>query len=335
MRRLLILLLITLGVVFLLSRSEQLEQALSTLGRGDTRWIVLALVVHLAWMFNIAASFRAIYRLLGIEENIVHLALVAAAAQFVSVVAPSGGMGGAAVLIADARKRGLPVGRVTTGAALFLFFEQASLLAVVALGLAILFQVGQLGAAEVLAAIILAGIALFIGVLLLLGMRSPELLRRTLAWAGGIANRVVRLFARREPFDLSRAGALSQDVNEGLQAIRRSPRGLMLPAALAFSSKALLITILTLVFIAFRQPFTPGMLIAGFSIGYLFYIVSPTPSGIGFVEGAMTLVLTPLGVPFAVAAVIAVAFRGVTFWLTIAYGMLAMRWIGLEPNQAA
>lgn len=335
MRRLIVLLLITLGVVFLLSRSEHLERIFSTLGRGDSRWIGLALLVHLTWMLNIALSLRAIYRLLDIEESVVHLALVAAAAQFVSVLAPSGGMGGAAVLLADAKKRGLPVGRVTTGAALFLFFEQVSLLAVVALGLIILFQVKQLGAAEVLAAVILAGIALTLGGLLALGLRSPELLHRALAWTGGLANRLLRRFTRREAFDLSGTWALSRDVNEGLEAIRRQPSGLLLPAALAFSSKALLITILTLVFIAFRQPFTPGMLIAGFSIGYLFHIVSPTPSGIGFVEGAMALVLTSLGVPFAVAAVIAVAFRGVTFWLTIAYGMVAMRWIGLKPNHAS
>lgn len=334
MRKLIVLLLFTLGILFLLSRSTELEHILDTLGRGDSRWIGLAVLVHLAWMFNIAASFRAIYRLLDIQEGIVHMALVAAAAQFVSVLAPSGGMGGAAVLLADAKKRGLPVGRVTTGAALFLFFEQASLLAVVALGLVILFQFGQLGAAEVLAAIILAGIALFIGALLLLGLRSPELLHRALAWTGGLANRLLRPFLRRQVFDISRTWAFSRDINEGLQAIRRSPRGLLLPGALAFSSKALLIAILTLVFIAFRVPFTPGMLIAGFSIGYLFYIVSPTPSGIGFVEGAMTLVLTSLRVPFTLAAVIAVAFRGITFWLTIAYGMISMRWIGLEPSQA-
>lgn len=335
MRKLIVLLLVTLGILFALSRSTELERVWSTLSAGDTRWIGLAVLVHLAWMFNIAASFRSIYRLLDIQEGIVHMALVAAAAQFVSVLAPSGGMGGAAVLLADAKKRGLPVGRVTTGAALFLFFEQASLLAVVTLGLIILFQFGKLGAAEVLAAFILAGIALTIGILLLLGLRSPELLHRVLHWGGSLANRVARPFVRRELFDLTGAREVSNDVNEGLQAIRRSPRGLILPGALAFSSKALLITILTLVFIAFRQPFTPGMLIAGFSIGYLFYIVSPTPSGIGFVEGAMTLVLTSLGVSFAIAAVIAVAFRGVTFWLTIAYGMLAMRWIGLEPSQAS
>jgi uncharacterized protein (TIRG00374 family) len=334
LRKVLLILLLLLGAAFLLSSGEELEQVVDTLLSGDPRWLGLALLVHLTWMLNIAASFRAIYRLLGVEERIGHLMLVAAAAQFVSVVAPSGGMGGMAVLLADGRKRGLPSGRVTTGAALFIFAEQASLLAVVALGLAILFQLNQLSAAEVLAALILAGIALFIGLMLLLGLRSPELLRRVLAAIGGLLNRMLQPILKRDYLELSRVEAFSRDVNEGLQEVRQTPKGLLLPAALAFSSKALLISILSLVFIAFRQPFSPGTLIAAFSIGYLFYIVSPTPSGIGFVEGAMTLVLSSLRVPLPTAAVIAIAFRGITFWLTILYGMAALRWIGLTPRQA-
>lgn len=334
MRKLLLIILFLLGISFLLARGEQLQSVIDTLLSGDARWLGLAALVHLAWMLNIAASFRAIYRLLGVDEQITHLMLVAAAAQFVSVVAPSGGMGGMAVLLADGRKRGLPSSRVTTGAALFIFAEQASLLAVVAIGLAILFRLNRLGAAEVLAAVILAGIALAIGLILLLGLRAPDLLRRVLAAVGGLLNRLLRPFLKRDYLDLSRVETFSRDVNEGLQEVRRTPRGLLLPAALAFSSKAFLIAILSLVFIAFRQPFTPGILIATFSIGYLFYIVSPTPSGVGFVEGAMTLVLSSLRVPLAAAAVIAVAFRGITFWLTILYGMLALRWIGLAPREA-
>jgi uncharacterized membrane protein YbhN (UPF0104 family) len=46
----------------------------------------------------------------------------------------------------------------------------------------------------------------------------------------------------------------------------------------------------------------------------------------------MTLVLTSLGLPFGRAAVITLAFRGITFWLSILYGMAAMRWIGLEAR---
>ncbi|MCX6070619.1 MAG: lysylphosphatidylglycerol synthase domain-containing protein, partial [Chloroflexi bacterium] len=75
-----------------------------------------------------------------------------------------------------------------------------------------------------------------------------------------------------------------------------------------------------------------GTLLAGYAIGYLFVIVSPTPSGIGFVEGAMTLALTTLRVPLAAATVITLAFRGITVWLTLLYGMVAMRWIGKQPS---
>lgn len=332
MRRLLLLLLFTLGVLFLASRITELQQVANTMQRGDPRWLGLALVVHLLWMLNVAGSFKAIYRLLGVDEQILHLALVAAAAQFVSVIAPSGGMGGMAVLLADGRKRGLPSGRVTTGAALFLFGEQVSLLAVAAVGLLVLFKLNHLSAAEVLAAVILGAIALIVGAVLVLGMESPEYLTRALYWIGMRLNRLLRPLLRRDLVELSRTHTFAHDVHEGLQEVRRTPHRLLLPAALAGTSKVLLLTVLALVFAAFGRPLSASTLIASFSVGYLFYIVSPTPSGIGFVEGAMTLVLTSLGMPIATAAVITLAFRGITFWLTILYGMAAMRWIGLQPR---
>ena len=57
-------------------------------------------------------------------------------------------------------------------------------------------------------------------------------------------------------------------------------------------------------------------------------VVTPTPAGIGFVEGLMTLALNGLEVPLASAAVITLAYRGITLWLFLLYGMIAFRWIG-------
>jgi uncharacterized membrane protein YbhN (UPF0104 family) len=45
----------------------------------------------------------------------------------------------------------------------------------------------------------------------------------------------------------------------------------------------------------------------------------------------MTLVLSSLRVPVATAAAIVLAFRGLTSWLTILYGMVVIRWVGLRP----
>jgi len=109
----------------------------------------------------------------------------------------------------------------------------------------------------------------------------------------------------------------------------------VVPGVLALLGKVLLIGVLAATFMAFRQPFSAGTLIAGFSIGYLFLIVSPTPSGLGFVEGVMPLTFMALGVPRTSAVLITVAYRGLTFWLPFGYGFIAFRfWYrrGRVPN---
>src|SRR3970282_984946 len=119
MRRVLMIVLAVLGAVFLITRFDEFLQVLQTLQTGDPRWLGLAILVHLIWMLNTAGSFKAIYRALGIDEQLRHLALVTAAVQFVSGVAPGAGMGGGAVLLADGRKRGLPGGALGPAAGLF------------------------------------------------------------------------------------------------------------------------------------------------------------------------------------------------------------------------
>jgi hypothetical protein len=82
---------------------------------------------------------------------------------------------------------------------------------------------------------------------------------------------------------------------------------------------------LAMLFLAFRQPAGPGALVAGYAMCILFWIVSITPQGIGIVEGVTALVLASLGVPAEKAAVIALAFRGLTFWLPFGIGFFQLR----------
>ncbi|MEN6393539.1 MAG: lysylphosphatidylglycerol synthase domain-containing protein, partial [Anaerolineaceae bacterium] len=68
-----------------------------------------------------------------------------------------------------------------------------------------------------------------------------------------------------------------------------------------------------------------GTLIAGFTIGYLFLIVSPTPAGIGVVEGVLTISLRSLNVTLSDSAIITLAYRGITFWVPFIIGFFALR----------
>ena len=336
MRSFLVALVFLLAVYFLIGQMAEAQQIAETLRRGDWRWLVAAFLLQLVWTTNVAASLRAIYRALGIEEKIERLFPLAAAAFFVNIVAPVGGMSGVAVFIAEAKRRGQPIGRVSTAAALLVLYDYAAFLLVLILGLTILFRRGQLTGAEISASAILFLLAVGMGFLLYLGTRSGGQLGRALAWMAGAINGLLRPFIRRDYLSIDQAHDFGHDAAEGLREARRSPGTLIFPVALALSSKALLISILFFVFMAFRQPFSIGTLIAGFSIAYLFLIISPTPSGIGFVEGILTLTLTGLGVPLAAAALIALAYRGITLWLPVAYGLVAFRMVSrAEPSRSA
>ena len=86
-----------------------------------------------------------------------------------------------------------------------------------------------------------------------------------------------------------------------------------------------MMSVLMAAFLSFKVPFTAGTIIGGFSISYVFLIVSPTPSGVGIVEGIMPLALSSLRVPWSQAVVITLAYRGITFWLSLGIGAIAFR----------
>jgi len=242
---------------------------------------------------------------------------LATAAAFVNVIAPAGGMSGIAVFIAAARQRGYAAGKAAIAGALYILFDYAGFFCVLALGLVVLVRRNNLNWPEITASAILVTIAIVLGTLLYLATRGADRLARVLSWCVHQINRVFKLLFRRDYLSEERAYSFAHDAAEGIRSLPHKPESFLLPFALALSSKALMISILFLVFLAFKVTFSVGTLIAGFSIGYLFIIVSPTPSGLGVVEGALTLALRSMWVPLEEAAVVVLAYRGFTFWLPL------------------
>jgi uncharacterized membrane protein YbhN (UPF0104 family) len=67
-------------------------------------------------------------------------------------------------------------------------------------------------------------------------------------------------------------------------------------------------------------------------MGYLFLIVSPTPSGIGIVEGALTLMMYSMFIPLLIARDITLAFRGITLYIPLLVGMITFRYLVREAK---
>jgi glycosyltransferase 2 family protein len=327
MRKVVFVGVLSLATIYIILRIAEVQQIADTFQKGDLRFIGLAILVAFIWMVGTAFQYWVVFRELGVTERLEHLIPVTSAAFFVNVIAPSVGMSGLAVFAGEARKRGYSPARATTASILVLLFDYLAFFCFLVLGLLVLFRHNNLTTLDIGASIFLLFSTSVLGYLLAVGMRSAESLGNALAWMTRKVNRILRPFIHREYLSEQRAYHFAQDTSDALNELRRKPKNLILPVLLAITNKAFLVVILFLMFLAFNIPTSVEVLIGGFSIGYLFLIVSPTPAGLGFVEGGLTLALTTLNVPIGAAAVITLAYRGVTFWLPLLVGLISFRYI--------
>ncbi len=332
MRKFIFILVLFLGAAFVYPSFGELGTVLKTLQQGNLWFILLSLLIQLGWILVTGLTYVSLYRLLGLDATARKLSLVAAAANFVNIVAPSAGMGGIAVFIADARRNGHSPGKVMVAGMLYLFLDYVAFLCVLALGLIVLFRRNDLDAGEIAASAVMFSVAAVLGLFLYLGSRSAVLLGNTLAHLARLVNRVAIVFLHRDYLSEARAHEFAHEMADGLKSLPEKPHSLAIPVLFSFANKALLMSILLSIFLAFKVPFSAGTVIGGFAIAYLFLIISPTPAGIGIVEGIMPLALSSLHVPWSQAVIITLAYRGITFWVPFGIGAVAFRMLGREGN---
>ena len=331
MRKFIIVAVLFLAATFVVLYFSQIQQILATLQRANPWYLALALILEGLWFGVVGLIYQSIYSLLGLKESRRHMMLLAVAANFVNIVTTSGGVGGMALFINDGQQRGQSSGKVTVAGALYLLIDEAAFLCILAFGTIVLARRNRLSDGDIAASLTLLVIACVLAFFLYLGYRSAEKLGNVLAWLARIINALVRPFLRREYLSEARAHTFASDIAEGLAALPKKPTSLIAPLLLSLLGKILLMGVLTCAFLSFRVPFTFGTIIGGFSIGFLFLIVSPTPSGIGVVEGLMALALRSLKVRWNMAILVTLAYRGVTFWLPLLVGVWAFRLI--QPHK--
>ena len=335
MRNFIIAIALLLGFILVIARLTEIQNIAETLQRGIWWVLGLALFVEFLWTINCGASFRAIYRSMGIEERVGTLSLIVLAANFMNVVAPSAGVSGMAIFISEARRRNYSSARAAAAGVLYLLFDYLGLIAILVLGLIILIRRNDLSLVVILASVALVGLTMLFTYLINLGMQSAVSFGNALAKIARIINRIMHPLIHRVYLSEAHAHEFAHDAAEGLILMRSQPRSMLMPIFFAITNKAALLLILTLVFLAFKIPISIGTIIACFSIGTLFVIISPTPAGIGVVEGALTLALTSMYISLEDAAVITLSYRGITFWIPLLSGMISLRVlekVGVKPN---
>ena len=325
MRKFFIALVFMLGDPVCIARSAELNEIIEVLQRGSLLFLGLAVLVEFLWMYNLSAFFQSVYTILGMVDPRLYLMRLVTAANFLNIVAPSGGLSGLAIFITDARIRKRPIARVTIAGILFVCFDYWSTLLLLALGLGSLQKLGALHWAEATAALLLLAMAIGVSLLLYLGMHSTKALGSVLARAARVANFVVYPFTHRHIFEVEHAYDFAREVADGISVLRYRSNWALLPFLYSILNKLLQVIILGLCFMAFQVEINLGAVVAALSLAQLFLIISPTPSGLGIVEGVLTVALTTLGIELSDAAVITMAYRTFSFWLPFLTGMVMFR----------
>jgi uncharacterized protein (TIRG00374 family) len=326
MRKVFLVVVGLLAVAYLVFSFTELESILAALRQSKPIYLGIAIAVEALLLLNTSATFWALYRLAKLRESKRNLFMMVTAANFVNLVTPAPGLGGIAVFIDEARRRGLSTGRVMVAGILYVLYEYAALFAALAAGFIILAQLGKLNVAELLAAGFILVLAVSVSAGLVVGYRSTRQLGNLLAWLVRGFNRLLRPFLHKDYLNVASAYNFSNGLADGLSSLRTATLGqILLPLVFTLINKLLLILVLALAFLALDTPVSIGTVVAGFSVGHLFVYASPTPSGIGFVDSILPLALNSLDVSLPRAVLVALVYRAVTLWLPLALGALAFR----------
>ena len=314
LRDLLTLLLVGLAVHLILPQIATLEHSLQVI-QGMTWWAVgLAAGAQVLSYLGSGVLLQAIATMTGDRLSVARGTLITTASYSIGLVA--GGMvGSGAATYRWAQGSGVSAEGALLAGWLPAVVYDGALLFVSIFGLLYLLIVHKLTLLQLVS---------FGLILLILG-----LLAAVIAWGTrhrpqltNLATRLARRWAgiRRHPYDLAPTQA---SVGRLLNAWDRLGSGGWRGPALGVAINTVFdMLTLYLVFVAAGHRVSPAVLLAGYGLPLLLGKAPLLPSGVGIVESTMTALYTALGVPNAVAVVVILTYRLLSFWLPCLVGFL-------------
>jgi glycosyltransferase 2 family protein len=324
-RRWVLWLLMILFLWWVVRSLPELKVLVITLSGGQWQWILAAVVLQVGYYTLYGMLYQAAFHTVAVERRLRDLLTLFFAAMFMDVAAPSGGASAAALYFDEAAQSGHSPGRTAAGVLLARLADFSTFMVVLLAGLMYLSLQDALQVYEVVSAAILVAIISAMSGVLLLGGVNPALLRRILGRIQRIGDDLAGRLRLRTRFAADWAERHSTEFTEAALAIAAHPSRWVRLAVTAMGIYVAHVTCLYVLFQAFQVRIGFGPLLAGYGVGMLMWVVSITPHGVGVVEGVMTLLYVSLGVPAQAAAVVVLAFRGLTFWLPLGLGFFMMR----------
>lgn len=321
MRRIVLAILAFGFVALLLIRRSEIGALGAALAAARPLDLAAAAAFQASASLALALLYRTALRSAGVPVRFCETLVTLLASLFASLVVPSAGLAGMALFVVELGRRGHPPGAVSTG------FLVAATLDLAALGL--LCAVSATRTASILSgwlalgAIVLGTAALALLAAVLAARFAPAPLARFLALVEGASSRVARRIGRRPAGGWALRTAESAAAGAAVLLARPARVAAMLGVALL--AHLLAAGCVGTLLAAFRTPLPAGDTLASYALATATWIASPVPQGVGAVEGVLALALGSFGVPNTQGTWVVLGYRGLSFWLPLVIGAVALR----------
>ncbi|HEY3328969.1 MAG TPA: flippase-like domain-containing protein [Capsulimonadaceae bacterium] len=321
----------------MLTQREPLKLALAALLNGDVLWMIPAVLLQVLYYWLYAVLYWSAFRAVGVASRPRDLVPILLGSIAVGVAAPGGAAVGAALFVDDAVRRGQSGARAATGALLVVIVELLGVAIISVLGLSVLLQNAHAARTAIACTGILVVVTVLLIAVIATALVAPQLIRTVTEWIECSVGRIAA--AMKRPSVLSKGWAVktAADFIDAADALRSNPWQVAFTLLLSLAMFGVMLASLALMFPAYHHALhTLGdwsTLIAGFVVGMLLWIVSPTPQGIGVVEGGMALTFIAAHLDHHASWSIALAFRAFAFWIPMLCGVFCLRALGRDKRR--
>jgi len=315
---------------YIFKNLPEIIETLNTTTQAFTSKMMLAFIVGVISYCLIVLNFQRIFKIFGIPKGFLNMFKLDLSSLATGVVVPSLGVSGSLVFIEDADKNGYSKAKAFAGASLFLVTDYLAISILLVMNL-LLFWFSGFMRPQVLIPVclflILTCLALYV-VFLASARKSKarNFILKLMKPFSGIIKKIIK--NSYDPHYVTEK--ILNEFSLITKTVREDPKHYIFAVATALVMHLTRAIALFLVFLALGYQIEPQVLLSGYVVGSVLVVISPTPNGIGFVEGGMVLIFTSLGVPANIAGTATIIYRGFQFWLPFFIGLFFV-----QQNQLA
>ncbi len=309
------------------SKWTDVVRIFSSLQQANVWWLILALLVQILIIVNQAMFYADCYQAFGLRIGWWRFFNLLPAANFMSMVSPSGGfVAGISLLFLDGYRLNLPKAKLVLANVIYWVVYYLVYLFFLLIGLGYLVLHRQLKDYVLVAALIMFAIVFIVIVVAVLSLDNYERFKVAVLKGVDYLNRINRWLNRDKKIDERIVKRYSYEIFDGYHlAINNLQRFKKL--VYRAGSQILLNTALLMVLVwsLGGDGGKFAVLLSCYVVAALLMVISITPSGAGVVELAMVGILATSLLDFDRAVLIVVLYRLFQFWLPLILGFVSFR----------